>query len=139
MLHPADELGDEATWEVLKRQYSTFEGENERSLIGQWDACDTFDVYDRLPECSVPLHGVGFQGHLDFLPTALPGQVDLPTQAEMTATLQRFAALGVDVEITERTVHTWRLKGDRAPRLAQQRGLDRVEEIPGGGPGVRCV
>jgi pimeloyl-ACP methyl ester carboxylesterase len=60
MLHPADELGDEATWEVLKQSYSTFEGDNERSLIGQWDACDTFDVYDRLPDCSVPLHVVGF-------------------------------------------------------------------------------
>ncbi len=60
MLHPADELGDEATWEVLKQQYANFEGENERSLIGQWDACDTFDVLDRLPGCTVPLHVVGF-------------------------------------------------------------------------------
>ena len=49
MLHPADELGDEETWEVLKASYSNFEGDNEKSLIGQWDACDTFDVLDRLP------------------------------------------------------------------------------------------
>ena len=60
MLHPADELGDEETWELLKRQYSDFEDENEQSLIGQWDACDTFDVYERLPDCRVPLHVVGF-------------------------------------------------------------------------------
>ena len=60
MLHPADELGDEETWEVLKASYSQFEGDNEKSLIGQWDACDTFDVVDRLPGCSVPLHVVGF-------------------------------------------------------------------------------
>jgi pimeloyl-ACP methyl ester carboxylesterase len=60
MLHPADELGDEQTWEVLKASYANFEGDNERSLIGQWDACDTFDVLDRLAGCSVPLHVVGF-------------------------------------------------------------------------------
>ena len=59
-LHPADELGDDETWEALKKQYAGFEVENERSLIGQWDACDTFDVADRLATCSKPLHVVGF-------------------------------------------------------------------------------
>ncbi len=82
-----------------------------------------FRLVRDLLDANVPLHGVGFQGHLDFLPVAPPGQVDLPTEAEMTATLQRFAALGVDVEITELNVHTWRLKGDRAARLEQQREL----------------
>jgi pimeloyl-ACP methyl ester carboxylesterase len=60
MLHPADELGDPETWEALKAQYAGFGDENERSLIGQWDACDTFDCLDRLPGCTVPLHVVGF-------------------------------------------------------------------------------
>jgi pimeloyl-ACP methyl ester carboxylesterase len=64
MLNPSDELGDEETWEVLKHQYRGFgeepgRNENERSLIAQWDACDTFDCLDRLPGCTVPLHVVG--------------------------------------------------------------------------------
>jgi thioesterase CepJ len=64
MLNPADELGDPDTWGVLKRQYAGFgdaeDNQNERSLIAQWDACDTFDCVDRLPDCSVLLHVVGF-------------------------------------------------------------------------------
>lgn len=60
-LNPADELGDEENWAFLKEQYAGFgaapeDNQNERSLILQWDACDTFDVVDRLPGCSVPLH-----------------------------------------------------------------------------------
>ena len=29
-------------------------------LIAQWDACINFDVYDRLPDCKVPIHAFGF-------------------------------------------------------------------------------
>ena len=82
-----------------------------------------FRLVRELLEAKVPLHGVGFQGHLAFLPTPLPGEVDMPTEAEIEATLGRFAALGVDVEITELNVHTWRLTGDRPARLEQQREL----------------
>jgi pimeloyl-ACP methyl ester carboxylesterase len=63
-LNPADELGDPDVWEALKRQYAGFgateDNQNERSLIGQWDACDTFDCSDRLSSCVVPLQVVGF-------------------------------------------------------------------------------
>ena len=82
-----------------------------------------FRLVRDLLDTKVPLHGVGFQGHLAFLPTAPPGDVDLPTTEEIEATLRRFAALGVDVEITELNVHTWRFDGDRTARLAQQREL----------------
>ncbi|MGH7786661.1 MAG: endo-1,4-beta-xylanase [Candidatus Binatia bacterium] len=82
-----------------------------------------FRLVRELLEAKVPLHGVGFQGHLAFLPIALPGDADVPTAAEIEATLRRFAALGVDVEITELNVHTWRFDGDRAARLEQQRQL----------------
>lgn len=82
-----------------------------------------FRLVRELVDAKVPLHGVGFQGHLAFLPVPLPGDVDLPTEAEIEATLRRFAALGVDVEITELNVHTWRFEGDRSARLAQQRDL----------------
>jgi len=76
-----------------------------------------------LLDANVPLHGVGFQGHLAFLPTPPAGDIDLPSEQEMVATLQRFAALGVDVEITELNVHTWRFAGDRPARLEQQAEL----------------
>lgn len=82
-----------------------------------------FRLVSELLEAKVPLHGVGFQGHLAFLPVAPPGNVDLPTAEEIEATLRRFAALGVDVELTELNVHTWRLKGDRGARLEQQREI----------------
>jgi endo-1,4-beta-xylanase len=45
----------------------------------------------------VPLHGVGFQGHI----TPPYAQGYRPTRAEMEATIRRFAALGLEVEITE--------------------------------------
>lgn len=63
-LFPADELGDEESWEAIKDTLSGFgaaeDNPNERSLILQWDACDTFDCLDQLPSCVVPLHVVGF-------------------------------------------------------------------------------
>ena len=58
-----------------------------------------------------------------FLPFALPGDLDLPTGDEIEATLRRFAALGVDVEITELNVHTWRFAGDRRARLEEQKEI----------------
>lgn len=63
-LFPADELGDDESWEAIKRTLAGFgdadDNENERSLILQWDACDTFDCVDQLATCSVPLNVVGF-------------------------------------------------------------------------------
>lgn len=82
-----------------------------------------FRLVRELVDAKVPLHGVGFQGHLAFLPVAPPGDVDLPTQQEIEATLRRFSAFGVDVEITELNVHTWRFEGDRSARLERQREI----------------
>jgi endo-1,4-beta-xylanase len=61
-------------------------------------------VKDLLAE-GAPLDGVGFQGHV--LP--LFGTPD-PTREQLEATLRRFAALGVAVEITELNVFTRTLK-----------------------------
>jgi len=80
-----------------------------------------FRLVRELLDAGAPLHGVGFQGHLFFVPNAPPGGVDSPTAEEIESTLRRFAGLGVDVEITELNVHTWRFAGDRAARLEQQR------------------
>lgn len=63
-LFPADELGDEQSWDAIKQTLAGFgateDNQNERSLVLQWDACDTFDCIDELPKCKVPLHVVGF-------------------------------------------------------------------------------
>jgi endo-1,4-beta-xylanase len=61
-------------------------------------------VKDLLAE-GAPLDGVGFQGHV--LP--LFGTPD-PTREQIEATLRRFAALGLAVEITELNVFTRTLK-----------------------------
>lgn len=56
-----------------------------------------FRLVQELLADGVPLHGVGFQGHITppYAPTYRP------TRAEMIATFERFAALGLEVEITE--------------------------------------
>lgn len=56
-----------------------------------------FRLAQDLLAAGAPLHGVGFQGHVapPYLPTYRP------TRAEMEATIARFAALGLAVEITE--------------------------------------
>jgi pimeloyl-ACP methyl ester carboxylesterase len=61
-LYPGSVLGDEAQWNRIKAWLGgdEFLAENERSLIPQWQACIDFDVVDRLPECSVPLHVFAF-------------------------------------------------------------------------------
>ncbi len=79
-----------------------------------------FELVQELLSTNTPLHGVGFQTHLYFLLGAGAEAIDAPTEEEMKATLSRFGALGVDVEITELNVHTWRFEGDRDARLAQQ-------------------
>jgi len=79
-----------------------------------------FELVQELLGAGVPLHGVGFQTHLYFLPAAAADALDEPTEEEMKTALARFAALGIDVEITELNVHTWRFEGDRNARLARQ-------------------
>ena len=60
-LFPARALGDPVVWERIKRVLGEgFNEQNERSLIPQWQACIDFDVRDRLPDCSVPLHVIVF-------------------------------------------------------------------------------
>jgi pimeloyl-ACP methyl ester carboxylesterase len=61
-LYPGSVLGDESQWNRIKEWLGgdEFLAENERSLIPQWQACIDFDVVDRLPGCSVPLHVFAF-------------------------------------------------------------------------------
>ena len=61
-LYPAKVLCDDHLWPNIRDDLSTWleSGANEESLIGQWDACQTFDLTERLPSCAVPLHVFAF-------------------------------------------------------------------------------
>ena len=67
-----------------------------------------------LVEAGVPLHGVGFQGHI----TPPFGPQYLPTRDEIAAAVRRFADLGLAVEITELDVTL----ADPATQLEHQAG-----------------
>ena len=62
MLYPARALGDRALWPKLKALMLEWidSGENETSLVSQWDASLRFDQRDRLPSVRVPVHVIAF-------------------------------------------------------------------------------
>ncbi|HVV51307.1 MAG TPA: endo-1,4-beta-xylanase, partial [Polyangia bacterium] len=68
-----------------------------------------------LKASGVPLGGVGFQMHVD--------PRHWPDAAAIRANLERFAALGLAVEITEMDVPVGEIPGDRAHKLEEQRRL----------------
>lgn len=71
---------------------------NDFFVLGPGQKQDRFyDLVRELVESGAPIHGVGMQGHL-----RLPILPDFaPPRAEIDASIARFAALGLDVEITE--------------------------------------
>ncbi len=73
-----------------------------------------------LQAVGAPLHRIGFQGHVNFLPG-----LNRPTRAQIEAAFRRFEALGLEVEITELNVHLWGFEGDQATRLETQRRFYR--------------
>jgi pimeloyl-ACP methyl ester carboxylesterase len=62
MLYPARALGDRELWPKLKALMLEWmdSGENEDSLVSQWDASLRFDQRDRLHLVQVPVHVVSF-------------------------------------------------------------------------------
>jgi pimeloyl-ACP methyl ester carboxylesterase len=70
MLYPARALGDPKIWPQLRDQLSEWlrSGENELSLIPQWEMCLTFDQRDQLPGCTVPLHVLAFEDDVQSPP-----------------------------------------------------------------------
>ena len=83
-LYPARALGDPELWETIKAFLGGGEElvENERSLIPQWQACIDFDVVDRLPDCTVPLHVVAFGEDVQAPPQYGKEVADLTPTAE---------------------------------------------------------
>jgi len=69
----------------------------------------------RLKASGVPIHGVGFQMHVD--PRHWPAADDIRRNME------RFAALGVKVEITEMDVPVGEIPGTGEDKLERQRAI----------------
>jgi endo-1,4-beta-xylanase len=74
-----------------------------------------FALVQELLAAGAPLDGVGFQAHLGLIPI---GQY--PDAATIEASLRRFAALGLEVEVTELDVTLVFRSGDLPGRLAFQ-------------------
>jgi pimeloyl-ACP methyl ester carboxylesterase len=62
MLYPARVLGDRELWPKLRAELMEWmdSGENEASLIPQWEASLRFDQRARLPSVPVPMHVIAF-------------------------------------------------------------------------------
>ncbi len=91
-LYPARALTDPVLYPQLRDGMLKWleSGENEQSLIGQWDACCTFDCADALPSCQVPLHVFAFSEDLQT-PAAYGRRV---AELAGNARLHEFDGLG---------------------------------------------
>ena len=47
---------------------SAYEYRDSEMLIAQWELCFTFDGFDRLPDCDVPLHVIAFSQDMQTPP-----------------------------------------------------------------------
>jgi endo-1,4-beta-xylanase len=91
--------------------YNDYEIEGE----GTAKADAAFALCRRLKDAGVPIAGVGFQMHLD--PRHLPGADSLRRN------MQRFADLGLAVEITEMDVPVGEIPGAMDQKLERQRAI----------------
>jgi endo-1,4-beta-xylanase len=74
-----------------------------------------YALVKRLKESGVPIHGVGFQMHVD--------PRHWPSGAEIRRTFERFAALGLAIEVTEMDVPIGEIPGTYEEKLARQKAL----------------
>jgi pimeloyl-ACP methyl ester carboxylesterase len=92
MLYPARVLGDPDLWPKLREELLAWmsSGENETSLIPQWEMCVAFDQRDLLPSCRVPLHVLAFQEDIEAPPQEAEQVAELAPLGE----LHRFEGMG---------------------------------------------
>jgi endo-1,4-beta-xylanase len=76
-----------------------------------------YELVKDLKESGVPIHGMGFQMHLD--------PRGWPSPEEMQKNLERFAALGLSIELTEIDVPLGEIPGSQEQKLAKQSELGR--------------
>ncbi len=74
-----------------------------------------YALVKRLKAGGVPIDGVGFQMHVD--------PRHWPTGAEIRETFERFAALGLTIEVTEMDVPIGEIPGTRAEKLERQQEI----------------
>lgn len=84
MLYPARVLGDPDLWPGIREDLVEWmgSGQNETSLLAQWEPCLTFDQTDRLPHCRVPLHVIAFTEDVEAPPEDARVVSDLAPNAE---------------------------------------------------------
>jgi pimeloyl-ACP methyl ester carboxylesterase len=119
-LYPARVLGDPVLWPRIRDELAAWitTGVNEESLIGQWDACQTFDLTRQLPSCTVPLHVFSFAEDVQAPPQFGREVADLcPTSTyHLFEGMGHCSIYGHEHERLER-----RDRSDRAPVLRSRR------------------
>jgi 3-oxoadipate enol-lactonase len=69
-MFPSEVLGDDELWGRLKPFVARSYGEREgQFLAAQWQACIDFDVTEQLPNCTVPIHVIGFSQDMQAPPS----------------------------------------------------------------------
>lgn len=84
MLYPARVLGDPELWARIREEFIEWmdSGENESSLIPQWEMCLNFDQTEELPSCHVPLHVIAGMEDIQAPPQDAKAVADLAPNAE---------------------------------------------------------
>jgi pimeloyl-ACP methyl ester carboxylesterase len=84
-MYPARVLGDRELWPTLREELVAWidTGENEASLIPQWEACLLYDQRERLPTCTVPMHVLAFNEDVQAPPQDAEELVELTPTAEL--------------------------------------------------------
>jgi pimeloyl-ACP methyl ester carboxylesterase len=69
LCYPAEVLGDDALWRKVRPYLdSAYDDRDPAMLAAQWQACLDYDSLDRLPDCTVPMHVIGFEQDLQTPP-----------------------------------------------------------------------
>jgi pimeloyl-ACP methyl ester carboxylesterase len=84
-MYPARVLGDRELWPKLRAELLEWieTGENEVSLIPQWEACLLYDQREQLPGCTVPMHVLAFNEDVQAPPQDAVELVELTPTAEL--------------------------------------------------------
>lgn len=67
--YPSEVLGDDELWEKCKPFITgAYEERDPKMLAAQWQACLSFETADKLPNCQVPMHVIGFSEDMQTPP-----------------------------------------------------------------------
>jgi pimeloyl-ACP methyl ester carboxylesterase len=78
LYYPAEVLGDDALWERIRPLVAAdFEERDGAMLAAQWQACLDYDSTERLPDCEVPIHAIGFAQDVQTPPARVREVADL--------------------------------------------------------------